>query len=103
MTTQGMHSALARQTDETEISVRTDFEQLDPANCCWVSLRFLNGRNRPATGDWIQLRDDRGGSCMACVQEVLGWTARVSPDWNTFTGDTVPRLARESWRRLHDA
>ena len=25
---------------------------------------------------------------------------RVSPDWDTFSGDTVPRMARESFRRL---
>ena len=90
------------QIDETEIVVRTDFDQLDADNCCWVSLRFLRGPRRPRQGEWIQLRDERGAACMACVQDVHGWTARVSPDWNTWTGDTVPRLARESWRRLHE-
>ena len=102
MTLQGHRTAFARQVDETEISLRTDFDQLDPENCCWVSLRFLMGARRPTEGEWVQLRDERDGACMACVQEVHGWTARVSPDWNTFTGDSLPRMARESYRRLHD-
>lgn len=46
--------------------------------------------------------DERGAACMACVRDVHGRTARVAPDWNSFTGDTVPRVARESWRRLHE-
>lgn len=102
MTKQGMDDAGARQVDETAIVVRTDFDQLDAANCCWVSLRFLRGPRRPASGEWVQLCDDHGGACMACVQEVLGGAARVSPDWNTWSGDSPPRMARESWRRLHE-
>jgi hypothetical protein len=102
MTSQGTDSPLVRQVDETDFVVRTDFDHLDPEDCCWVSLRFLRGHRRPVPGEWIQLRDERGSRCMACVEHVHGWTARVSPDWNTWTGDTVPRMARESWRRLRD-
>jgi hypothetical protein len=90
------------QVDETEFVVRTNFDELDAQNCCWVSLRFLRGPRRPRQGEWIQLRDERGAACMACVQDVHGWTARVAPDWNTCTGDVVPRLARESYRRLRE-
>ena len=89
------------QVDKTEIVVRTKFDELDADNCCWVSLRALQGPRRPEMGEWIQLRDERGAACMACVQDVNGWAARVAPDWNTWSGDTVPRLARESWRRLY--
>ena len=102
MARQGMDRSIGHQTDETEVVVRADFGELDPENCCWVSLRFLRGTRRPQAGEWIQLRDEHGGACVACVQEVYGWTARVSPDWNSWTGDSVPRLARESWRRLHE-
>jgi hypothetical protein len=77
-----------------------DFSDLDPDNCCWVSLRFLRGSRRPTAGELIELRDDHGSRCSAEVEEVHGWTARVTPDWNTFTGDPAPRLARESFRRL---
>ena len=93
-------SAAGRQVDETEIVVRTDFDELDPDNCCWVSMRFLRGPRRPAPGEMIEMRDEHGGRCMAAVEEVHGWTARVTPDWNTFSGATVPRVARESFRRL---
>jgi hypothetical protein len=52
------------QVDETEIVVRTNFDELDATNCCWVSLRFLRGPRRPREGEWIQLRDERGAACM---------------------------------------
>lgn len=88
------------QVDESQMVVRTDFGDLDPDNCCWVSMRFLRGPRRPAPGELIELRDDQGSRCLAAVEEVHGWTARVSPDWDTYSGDTAPRLARESFRRL---
>jgi hypothetical protein len=100
MTSHGNASPAGRQVDETEIVVRTDFDELDPDNCCWVSMHFLRGPRRPVPGELIELRDEHGGRCMAAVEEVHGWTARVSPDWDTFSGDTVPRMARESFRRL---
>jgi hypothetical protein len=96
-------SRAGRQTDETEIVVRADFDALDPDNCCWVSMRFLRGPRRPVPGELIELRDEHRGTCMAAVEEVHGWTARVTPDWNTFSGDTVPRIARESFRRLRSS
>lgn len=92
----------ARQIDETDFELWTDFDQLDPDDCCWVSLRFLQRDRRPHAGDWVHLGDERGNGCMACVQEVHGWTARVAPDWNTWSGEALPRMARESWRRLRD-
>jgi hypothetical protein len=96
-------SPVGRQIDETEMVVRTDFADLDPDNCCWVSMRFLRGPRRPVPGELIELRDEHGSRCMAEVQEVHGWIARVTPDWDTFSGETVPRLARESFRRLRSS
>jgi hypothetical protein len=89
------------QLDETEFVVPMNFDELETENCCLVSLRTLRGTRRPRPGEWIQLRDKHDGACMACVKDVDGWDARVEPDWNTWSGATVPRMARESWRRLN--
>lgn len=100
MTMHDQTTPLGRQVDETEITVRADFDAIDPEDCCWVSMRFLRGPRRPVPGELIELRDEHSGRCMATVEEVHGWTARVTPDWDTFSGETIPRMARESFRRL---
>jgi hypothetical protein len=80
--------------------LRADFDYIDPGDCCWVSLHFLQGPRHPRPGEWVYLLDGRGGGCMACCEQVHGWIARVRPDWDTFMGARVPRAARESYRRL---
>jgi hypothetical protein len=72
--------------EEREVVLRADFDDLEPGDCCWVSLHFLRGPGRPQPGDWVYLLDCRGGGCVGTVAEVHGWIARVRPDWDTFNG-----------------
>jgi hypothetical protein len=87
--------------DEREVVLRADFDDLDADDCCTVSLHFLRGPRHPRAGEWVYLLDGAGRGCVAQVESVTGWMARVRPDWDTWAGPTQPRSARESWRRLH--
>ena len=73
--------------DEREVVLRADFDDLDDGDCCWISMRFMGGPRHPAEGDRVYLLDRKGHGCMADVLQVVGWSARVQPDWSTWTGE----------------
>lgn len=73
-----------------EVVIRADFDLLDEERCARVSLRFLSGPRHPRSGEIVYLLDDHGRGCVGTVEEVNGWSARVRPDWTTWTGGAVP-------------
>ena len=73
-----------------EIVLRADFGSLDDERCVWVSMHFLNGPRAPRTGEIVYLLDGRGGGCVGTVVDVRGWSARIRPDWSTWTGGSSP-------------
>ena len=81
---------LAEQAVAREYVLRADFELLDGDGCAWISLRFLRGPRPPEPGDVVYLLDYDGHGCVASVDRVEGWYARVCPDWTTWTGDLPP-------------
>jgi hypothetical protein len=76
---------------EREIVLRADFGELDDGNCLPVSVRFImQGPRAPRTGEWVYLLDQKGCGCMARVESMDGWLARVKPDWASWIGSDRP-------------
>jgi hypothetical protein len=88
---------------EREVVVRVDFDDLDDDGCVTTSLRFLHGPRRPVAGETVYLLDRMGHGCMAEVVEVLGWSARIRPDWDSWLGDgnPLPEAARAALQVTH--
>ena len=84
-------AALAR-----EVVLRVDFDLLDDAGCCWISMRFHrhSAAGWPEAGDVVYLLDGKGAGCVGRVEEVDGWYVCVRPDWSTWVGDSLPQRAR---------
>ena len=78
---------------EREIVLRVDFKDLDADGCPSVSLRFLQGPRHPREGETVYLLDGDSHGCLAVVERVTGWSARVRPDWSSWTGDGDPPRA----------
>jgi hypothetical protein len=76
--------------EEHEVVLRVDFRDLDHDGCVTTSLRFLRGPRRPAAGETVYLLDRIGHGCVAKVVEVIGWSARIRPDWGSWLGDGTP-------------
>jgi hypothetical protein len=71
---------------EREVVLRADFSQLDDELCVLTSLRFmLKGPRHPNAGEWVFLIDSDGRGCLGRVESINGWSARVKPDWNSWT------------------
>ena len=79
-----------------EVVLRVDFDLLDDAGCSWVSMRFhrQSAAEWPEPGDVVYLLDSNGAGCVGRVEKVEGWYVCVRPDWNTWTGATLPGPAR---------
>ena len=81
--------------EDREVVLRADFHELDDEDCCYVTLRFLQGPRHPRVGETVYLLDGERQGCVAEVVEVHGWSARVRPDWDTWTGNgAVPARTR---------
>jgi hypothetical protein len=73
---------------QREVVLRADFNDLDDDRCLWTSLRFiLQGPRAPREGEWVYLLDVTGSGCFGQVESISGWTARVKPDWSSWTSD----------------
>jgi hypothetical protein len=94
------HARSLLRYEEREVVLRADFESVDADDCCWVSLHFIRGPRRPRAGEWVYLLDGRGNGCLAVVDQVHGWIARVKPDWGTWGGPIAPRARTASQRRV---
>ncbi len=71
---------------EREVVLRADFEQLDEQQCVWTSLRFmLQGPRHPHEGEWVYLIDNLGRGCLGQIESISGWSAKVRPDWSSWT------------------
>lgn len=70
---------------EREVSVRVDFDDLDSEGCVNASLRFVAGPGHPLQGDTVLMYDGVAGSCFGDVVSLLGWSARISPRWDSWT------------------
>ena len=75
-----------------EVVLRVDFELLDGEGCSWISMRFQRQSTvaAPQAGDLVYLLDARGSGCVGRVQQVDGWYVCVRPDWDTWTGGSLP-------------
>ena len=84
---------------EREVVLRADFEQLDEHQCVWTSLRFmLQGPRHPREGEWVYLIDNLGRGCLGQIDTISGWSAKVRPDWGSWTppDDRPPGLPEPS-------
>jgi hypothetical protein len=75
-----------------EVVLRVDFELLDDEGCSWISMRFQRHSTvaPPQPGDVVYLLDARGSGCVGHVQQVDGWYVCVRPDWDSWTGGSLP-------------
>ena len=87
-----MGHANAEAVIAREVVLRVDFELLDDDGCSWISMRFQRHSTvpPPQSGDLVYLLDARGSGCVGRVQQVDGWYVCVRPDWNTWTGGSLP-------------
>ena len=61
-----------------EVVLRADLDEAGEDRCLWASMRFLvRGPRHPRVGEDVYLIDRRGRGCMARVEELKGWLARV--------------------------
>jgi hypothetical protein len=79
-----------------EIVFRVDFDLVDDDGWLRVSTRFARGMQPPAAGASVYLLDDGGRGCVGVVEDTSGSTARVRPDWSTWTGGRLPAQASEN-------
>ena len=71
---------LALDFAEREVVLRAGFDEVDDEGGLWVSFRFLRGPRPPRVGETIYLVEPGGRGCLARVQSVNGWVARVMPE-----------------------
>ena len=82
--------------NDREVVLRADLSALDDLDCAWTATRFLmNGPRTPMPGERVMLVDVNGaGSCLGRVVSVTGWEACVRPDWETWTGTSMPAAGK---------
>jgi hypothetical protein len=77
---------------QREVVLRADLGARDAEDCIWTPMRFLmRGPRPPRPGERVVLVDVAGGSCVGRVVDVVGWEARVQPDWRTWSGTERPQ------------
>ena len=81
---------------DREVVLRADLSALDDLDCVWTPTRFLmSGPRAPMPGERVVLVDINGaGTCLGRVVSVAGWEACVRPDWETWSGTTMPPAGR---------